>query len=947
MKKLRLFALLLPPMAFAYEVDTHALMTQGAFQGSMLTTDATLFQRLGFDRLPTTAPFQASWQQDCTANAILPGKTAYADALGNWSGTDFSSDLRFRCTENYEKLVMPPRYSGRIPPDSLGATPELRFESWLMRGVIREDDLKATSYANPADAPLPGPWEDIDRPRYHFYSPVTNDSDAAFTSSALPWALGVADPFASSAPDPMRGNHFSYADAVDFYLRALTFKSANATATENANARLSFWATSLKSLGHTIHLLQDTASPQHARGEPHNYVCRGAFRFLNQDVATRTYENFTNFRVTSPFNRTVAEQSGSNFYVATNSCEEQRWIDLFAEAGVATAPTSLPFTSSSYPIPQFTLAHRYFTTRVVGDPTLPELLPLATLNARAGLADYSNRGFYTQDYRQGRYLSPPDPSAIGLVQQADSNLQFIPGLGTLRVRTLFWKVPDPVAPSFADTGLDTQGRAPIGTLSYWSKLGFDPDLVLSLANYTQMGDMLGPRAIAYSAGLINFFFRGKLEVTPTAQNVFAVMNQGEPHTVDAQGYPRRADNRIFGFEKVRLKVRNVTEAITESGLGGSPVPQSSGAGVLLAIARYHCNACYRPDMTGQRIAAYAPPPATIGTITEPSCLLPTRTEYQEISVSAPIVVSSESDLPGGIGTSGPAAVEKMFDFSADPIPVNATDLFIQVVYRGQLGEESKGVAVGIYDVREPAFVGIWNNTDYYWSSTSSIWLAQNGSAQYGFENVDFLRVCVGAGADSRWAYFAEPVLGLPPLGIPSPTPGSVRLAVLHAIPNGAQQFAVRVTPATTPPSPAQRSVFTRGAIQQASHEVIANGVLNAPQNCSISPPASGTTYWCNDPIQKRRGMNLGHVLAPICFDTGSGVTGSDVDSVPLPPFNGQRLHEMGTLKYNEATLSSCPPPPSLMEQQAGRLAVDEVTDILEMAADEGLLPVDAAGVSRW
>ena len=125
-------------------------------------------------------------------------------------------------------------------------------------------------------------------------------------------------------------------------------------------------------------------------------------------------------------------------------------------------------------------------------------------------------------------------------------------------------------------------------------------------------------------------------------------------------------------------------------------------GKLVAIARYHRNPCYKPDLSGERRVAYAPA-AAFGVITEPVCPMGLRTEFQEISVSAELPITAEADLPGGRGGTAPASLEKVFDFSADPIPVNATDLFIQVVYRGQLGEETDGIAVANLDVQEPTF----------------------------------------------------------------------------------------------------------------------------------------------------------------------------------------------------------------------------------------------------
>jgi hypothetical protein len=66
-----------------------------------------------------------------------------------------------------------------------------------------------------------------------------------------------------------------------------------------------------------------------------------------------------------------------------------------------------------------------------------------------------------------------------------------------------------------------------------------------------------------------------------------------------------------------------------------------------------------------------------------------------------------------------------FDFRADPIPINATDLIIQVVYRGPMGEEIDGLAVGSFDVREATYLTLWNNTDY--AGCNGNWVTSSGA----------------------------------------------------------------------------------------------------------------------------------------------------------------------------------------------------------------------------
>jgi hypothetical protein len=48
------------------------------------------------------------------------------------------------------------------------------------------------------------------------------------------------------------------------------------------------------------------------------------------------------------------------------------------------------------------------------------------------------------------------------------------------------------------------------------------------------------------------------------------------------------------------------------------------------------------------------------------------------------------------------------------IPMDATDLYLQVVYGGILGDESDGIAVGTADLAEPTYLTVMNATDVFY-----------------------------------------------------------------------------------------------------------------------------------------------------------------------------------------------------------------------------------------
>jgi hypothetical protein len=57
-------------------------------------------------------------------------------------------------------------------------------------------------------------------------------------------------------------------------------------------------------------------------------------------------------------------------------------------------------------------------------------------------------------------------------------------------------------------------------------------------------------------------------------------------------------------------------------------------------------------------------------------------------------------------------IELVFDAGeASIVPLNATDVYLQIVYRGKLGDEDDAVAVGFRDVSEPTPFDLFNNMD--------------------------------------------------------------------------------------------------------------------------------------------------------------------------------------------------------------------------------------------
>jgi hypothetical protein len=124
-----------------------------------------------------------------------------------------------------------------------------------------------------------------------------------------------------------------------------------------------------------------------------------------------------------------------------------------------------------------------------------------------------------------------------------------------------------------------------------------------------------------------------------------------------------------------------------------------GAGVLRAVVKYHSNNCYRPDLAGE----YGGDPTVF---TGNGC----RSTDENVAVSQPVSVS-------GVRSDQPQPVTFYFD-AANTIPMRAADAYLQVVFRGKLGQEDDAVAVTTKDIAEPNYLAIANITDFVFDDTA-------------------------------------------------------------------------------------------------------------------------------------------------------------------------------------------------------------------------------------
>lgn len=259
-----------------------------------------------------------------------------------------------------------------------------------------------------------------------------------------------------------RAQTYSYRQGQEQLLTLLT--AANQTQRDAAAASV------LQTLGHIVHHVQDMAQPQHSRNDRHSKPAQAWYE--------RYTELFVNSRITAPA----------------------------AEGGI--------LASNPYPIPVFATARQYWHT-------------VGASGAYVGMAEFTSNNYVTfgTQFRsvvngsgQEQILSNanyPLPSGTN----ADGTQKFIVSLPQVTVRamdnTLYQGPMDAVVGDVFDgyaLGHHT-GKVLAATSLLDNRLranGKSRVFAMNSFVYEDNYSIVLPRAVAFSAGLINHFFAGKL-----------------------------------------------------------------------------------------------------------------------------------------------------------------------------------------------------------------------------------------------------------------------------------------------------------------------------------------------------------------------------------------------------------------------------------------------------
>jgi hypothetical protein len=334
------------------------------------------------------------------------------------------------------------------------------------------------------------------RVRNHFHNP------------RLPWnQAGMGLPFTESSivwaqnPNQLSFDKRSWNDARNYYFQALTETPKS--------ERKRLYAETFRTLGHQIHHVQDAATPSHTRNDWHlsfewlfGLPDPDEFHYWGESVAG---QGVINSSQPAPFNTGLVNQSGAN---------------------------------PNAPVP---------IARII-DSTDGDIGTLAlTPGISMGLAEYSSANFFSDDTINSPNFLSPRADQVEVKTEADLStpprqrpyVYFKPSVGDTSyplalASAMFPYVIDPLATP-TENGLDNKV-------------------------FKGYGEKLFPRAISYSAGLIDYFFRGKIDATPWSPGFVNVPWGAQSSSIVVENISVKFDgtNEQAGNGTMRLVLNYVT-----------------------------------------------------------------------------------------------------------------------------------------------------------------------------------------------------------------------------------------------------------------------------------------------------------------------------------------------------------------------------------------------------
>jgi hypothetical protein len=253
-----------------------------------------------------------------------------------------------------------------------------------------------------------------------------------------------------------RTGNFSWRNARQYFLAGLT----KAAPEEREDA----FALTFRALGQIMHLPVDASVPLHVRDDEHPL----GFFYGNYEYWVQTQHGLP------------------------GSSEEQNFINTHLSNPYLfdTSILQQPTNDSLAPLP---------VARLIDTDAYQGTDPNVTLGTAIGIAEFANANFFSEDTGDGQY---PFPNINTLIPTQRQTVQ------TGRIRAYYKKAPgdgvevDPVLAECILDELAVSEALPV------SRIGTCTDENV----WAQVAQVILPRAIGYAGGVLDYFFRGRLDL---------------------------------------------------------------------------------------------------------------------------------------------------------------------------------------------------------------------------------------------------------------------------------------------------------------------------------------------------------------------------------------------------------------------------------------------------
>jgi len=339
--------------------------------------------------------------------------------------------------------------------------------------------------------------ETVCRSRNHFHDPLKPWDSAGLNNIAVnTFCFSIGEDFSvdssiiwaqKSPGSSVTKNYWSWPKARSYYYKALT--------SSTKDEREQNFAFTFRALGQVMHLLSDSSVPAHVRNDIHVFPL--TIPGIGMEVGKQTYESWARKK-----------------FSALDYTAKKVDLSIFNQA----------VTNSSAPVP---ISALWDQNKYTG--TNPSVTWTTNPSISAfGLAEYTNANFFSEDTIFNDYPHPKKENTTArLVEQTAKDGK----------KDKVWYIQ----------GYTSERLAAYSYLNKWllpDKWEYNLDGYV----YEDYASQLIPRAVGYSAGLLNYFFRGDIDMVPddTTGSGYVIVNNTDE---DMSGifelwYDNDSDQRI-------------------------------------------------------------------------------------------------------------------------------------------------------------------------------------------------------------------------------------------------------------------------------------------------------------------------------------------------------------------------------------------------------------------